>query len=483
MPLGSGYIAVGGGTYKIVDSGNGTTNWTNTFTLPADIIDGYGIATDGSGQIVVTGQSPDSSHNIVYSTDGGMSWTAVNHIFKGALHRGSGVLYTNKFRDLSGKVFVAYGSDNNSQGGPHNIAYGKTDSPNWSLVNFSGFTQSGYIQDIATDSSNIFVIVGTTQTASPYHLAYSTDYGDTWSAVSGLFTSIGNGVEYGTAIVQSSQDASSVFIATGDISGSDSIYYCYSHTLGTWTGLGNPFGIGGYGNCLATNGAGKWLIGGKSTATSNNLYYTSDFSSGYIGISSTTLPLSEIFGLYYNRDPDNTPYWYALGTPLTSGTSSIYYSNNQDASSWSAVTGITPDTARSIMYGEIDIPCVAKGTKISTPLGYIPVEDLHEGDVILINKGEYANIRKIFHRIVKVTPITAPYRVPGGDGYEDLTISPTHSIFVRGQMIEAQFLGHPHDYRYTGVIEYYNISVDGDENTVMYANGVPIETYRERNNI
>ena len=483
MPYASGYIAVGGQSVKIVDSGNGKSGWTQTYTLPADITEGYGIATDGSGQIVVTGSSPDSSNNIVYSNDGGNSWTAVNHIFKGNLHRGSGVIYTERFRDLSGKVFVAYGSDNNSQGGPHNIAYGKTDSPNWSLVNFSGFTQSGYIQDITSDSSNIFVIVGTTQTASPYHLAYSTDYGQSWSAVSGLFTSIGNSVQYGSAIVQSGQDASSVFITTGDISGSDSIYYSYKTSLSTWPGLGNPFGVGGYGNCIATDGLGRWLIGGKSTATSSHLYYTNNFSGTYTGITTTTLPLSEILGLFYNTDPDpNSPYWFALGTPVTPGNSSIYYSDISDASSWTAVTGTTPSTnARAMIYGEIEIFCVAKGTRISTPLGYIPIEDLHIGDPILINKGEYAIIRNIFHRTVKITPDTAPYRIPGGDGHEDLTISPTHSVFVRGQMIEAQFLGYPHDDRYTDVIEYYNISVDGDENTVMYANGLPIETYREHN--
>lgn len=482
MVFAPGFIVVGDSPINNAVSTYGIINWEQHIVLPNNtIINGYGVAADMSGNVVITGTSNNNNPNLIVSTNGGLTWSNViisgsSHIFK---TQGYGVLKAPSYNGLTGKVFIAYGHDDNSQGGPH-ICYGICANPNgWQVQNFSLGNQ-GYIRGMATDNSGTFMAVGSDGNSNVGHIRYSTNSGVSWTNInSGIFATIGKSVAHGKIVI--SGTPTSGFVLTGDGVTND-IYYCRaSDPAGTMTPLGNPFGSGGYGNSVSCDTGTNWLVAGKSATGTNHIYYSSN---GTSFIQVTGGPSVEVFAVYYNElysGQTGEPYWFAVGN--SGSTQSIYYSTLANASVWIPSTGTQPAISRSIASGIIEVACIAKGTKISTPLGYIPVEDLHEGDVILINKGEYANIRKIFHRTVKVTPTTAPYRIPGGDGHEDLTISPTHSVFVRGQMIEAQFLGYPHDDRYTDVIEYYNISVDGDENTVMYANGVPIETYRERNSI
>jgi hypothetical protein len=506
MVFAPGFIVVGDSPVNNAVSTYGIINWEQHISLLQNsIINGYGVAADTSGNVVVTGTANSNHPDVIVSTNGGLTWSATNlgHVFK---TQGYGILKASSYNGLTGRVFIAYGHDNSSGGGPH-LCYGTCDnSGGWIQQQVTFFGNQGYIKSMATDKSNTFVAVGYNGNGSnsigTTHIAYSINNGANWTEVaSSIFNGSGNGVAYGLV------DSSNCYIAVGtNTVGNPTVYACEYNDPTTWVQKGNPFDTNanitllsklsytpptltdtyevttsGYGNCVATDGISNWLIGGKSLSGTNNMYYTSDFISYTQVIGG---PSVEVFSVYYNElysGKTGEPYWFAVGN--SGSTQSIYYSFDPNASSWLLSSGTQPAISRSIASGIIEVACIAKGTKISTPLGYIPVEDLHEGDVILINKGEYANIRKIFHRTVKVTPTTAPYRIPGGEGHEDLTISPTHSVFVRGQMIEAQFLGHPHDDRYTDVIEYYNISVDSDENTVMYANGVPIETYREHNYI
>lgn len=449
----------------------------------------YGMACDNSGNVIVTGVSASGPTSFL-STNGGHTWTNIrdasgNNRFSAG--QGYSVFVCNRFRDLSGTVFIIVGDDSNNNPN-YSIWYGTPSSPIFKTYNFTLFNitnKRGYIRGIATNGTGLFVVVGLDQNGK--NIASSTDYGNTWTATtSSQFNSMGNAVAYG----RFDNTAVYGFVAVGDTKSTASTIYTSSDASGlTWTGRGNPFGTGSNDKAfaVASDPSGNWLVGGSRSGGSgaNSLSFSIDaitFSAPLAGG-----PTTHAYGVYKNpfyTSGGSTPYWLAVGND-GGGVPSIYYNLRQDASgaTWIAASGSYANPSRVVTIGYVDLVCFAKGTKISTPIGYIPVEDLHEGDVILINKGEYANIRKIFHRTVKVTPITAPYRIPGGEGHEDLTISPTHSVFVRGQMIEAQFLGYPHDDRYTDLIEYYNISVDGDENTVMYANGVPIETYRERNTI
>ena len=507
MVFAPGFIVVGDSPINNAVSTYGIINWEqHIFLLANSIINGYGVAADTSGNVVITGTANANHPDVIVSKDGGFSWSPTNlgHVFK---TQGYGVLKATSYNGSTGKIFIAYGHDNSSGGGPH-LCYGTcANASGWTTQQVLFFGNQGYIKSMATDGSSNFVSVGYNGHGSgsigTEHIAYSTNYGVVWNTVpSSIFTGSGNGIAYGKI------DSSNCYVAVGtNTTGNPTVYTCEYNDPTSWVAKGNPFNINtslvsvvarqsytdpttttifevttnGYGNSVATDGLGNWIVAGKSSSGIYHTYYTNNFTT-YTQI--TGGPSVEVFYVYHNElySVLGEPYWFAVGDNGTTTTNqSIYYSTSIIPTQWTASSGTQPTISRCIASGIIEVACIAKGTKISTPIGYIPIEDLHEGDIILINKGEYANIRKIFHRTVKITPTTAPYRIPGGDGHEDLTISPTHSVFVRGQMIEAQFLGHPHDDRYTDVIEYYNISVDGDENTVMYANGVPIETYRENN--
>ncbi len=500
MVFALGYIVAGNGTVTNAVSANGIV-WEQHHSVPSNTIqNGYGVGSDLSNNIVMTGLSASNQPNVIVSTDGGQTWSPTNlgNVFK---TQGYGILRVSRYNVSTGNIYVAYGHDNSSGGGPH-LCYGTPSTTGWQTQSVTFFGNQGYIKSMATDGHGTFVSVGyngnSSNSIGTNHVAYSTNYGTTWTNVTAsIFTGSGNGIAYGKI------DSSNCYVAVGtNTAGNPTVYACEYNDPTTWVAKGNPFSntgtiiarlsytdpltsnivevtTDGYGNCVATDGMGLWIVGGKSSTGVNNTYYTTDF------ITYTSIiggPSVEVFALYYNSNGNGStePYWYALGDSGGSS-SSIYYSLSSPPTNWIPSTGTQSTISRAISYGNIDIGCFAKGTKISTPIGYILVEDLHIGDAILINKGEYAIIKKIFHITVKVTSETAPYRIPGGEGHEDLTISPTHSVFVNGQMIEAQFLGYPHDDRYTDLIEYYNISVEGDENTVMYANGIPIETYREHN--
>jgi hypothetical protein len=138
--------------------------------------------------------------------------------------------------------------------------------------------------------------------------------------------------------------------------------------------------------------------------------------------------------------------------------------------------------------------CLLKGTKVATPSGDRPVQELQIGDEVLTLTGPktikwigYTKFTKEGGRAwqdsvmpVRVTRFAIDDHTP----HCDLYLSPRHSIYFNEALIPVMYLineaniaqGTPLD---ISAIEYYHIELDRHE--VIYAEGALVESYDGEN--
>src|ERR1700730_11445088 len=133
--------------------------------------------------------------------------------------------------------------------------------------------------------------------------------------------------------------------------------------------------------------------------------------------------------------------------------------------------------------------CFLIGTRISTPRGEVPVEELTIGDLVDTLNGSLPVKWIGRRRFKKVAPSSwhssvAPIRVARlalHDQYphRDLYLSPGHSLFVDGVLIPVKHLVNDRsvvraEMGDREVIEYFHIELETHE--VIFAEGAPCET-------
>ena len=137
------------------------------------------------------------------------------------------------------------------------------------------------------------------------------------------------------------------------------------------------------------------------------------------------------------------------------------------------------------------VPCFAKGTLIETTEGFVKVEDLHAGSLILTRDDGPQPIRWIGNRSVRATGDHQPIRLRKGQfgATQDLLLSPQHRILVEGYWSELLFgelevlvkakdllndLSVRPDTTLTRVTYYHMMF---DRHQIVCANGVECESY------
>jgi hypothetical protein len=136
----------------------------------------------------------------------------------------------------------------------------------------------------------------------------------------------------------------------------------------------------------------------------------------------------------------------------------------------------------------IQIVCYVRGTRIATVRGEVAIEDLTAGDLIVTASGEIQPVKWIGSRRLDLTahprPETvAPIRILRGAfadqmPHRDLLVSPDHAIFVDGKLICArQLINGTTILQETGwtAVDYYHVELD--EHAVLFAEGLPAESY------
>ena len=138
------------------------------------------------------------------------------------------------------------------------------------------------------------------------------------------------------------------------------------------------------------------------------------------------------------------------------------------------------------------VPCFAAGALIATPSGEIPVEDLRAGDLVITVSGEakpviWAGSRRVDIARHPRPDSVRPVRIEAGAFADnaptrDLVLSPDHSVFVDGVLIPAKYLVNG-----TSIVQldqasvtYHHIELAAHD--VVFANGLPAETYLETGN-
>lgn len=139
-----------------------------------------------------------------------------------------------------------------------------------------------------------------------------------------------------------------------------------------------------------------------------------------------------------------------------------------------------------------DLVCFAAGTRILTRSGAVSVENLREGDEVVLHRGGTAPIKWIGHRHIDAAkhpkPETVwPVLIEAGailDGvpHRDLLVSPNHAFLLDGHLVPAKTLINGTTIRQIErkKVTYYHIELP--EHAVLYAEGMPAESYLDSGN-
>jgi hypothetical protein len=132
--------------------------------------------------------------------------------------------------------------------------------------------------------------------------------------------------------------------------------------------------------------------------------------------------------------------------------------------------------------------CFLKGTRIGTPCGEMPVEQLKIGDEVSTLDGirkikwiGYNKFRSSTEAIEGVTPVKVTrFALDDSTPVRDLYLSPGHCLFVEGVLIPVEYLINEQSVSYDTRcdrewIEYYHIEFEGHE--VIFAEGATVESY------
>lgn len=137
-------------------------------------------------------------------------------------------------------------------------------------------------------------------------------------------------------------------------------------------------------------------------------------------------------------------------------------------------------------------PCFVRGTRIATSRGEVAVEDLAEGDLVLLARGGTAPVKWIGHRRVDIRLHPAPETMRpvriragalgGGLPHRDLRVSPDHALFLDGVLVPAGLLlddvGIVQDD--VAQVEYFHVELPAHD--VILAEGAAAESYLDTGN-
>lgn len=240
---------------------------------------------------------------------------------------------------------------------------------------------------------------------------------------------------------------------------------------------------------------------------------TNSGSGAYIinGASNPTLNLYRGTIYTFNITATGHPFWiqttnsgYNSGSAYNIG---VVGNGTQNGTLTFSVPNDAPNTLYYVcqfhesMNGTINItenpnPCYSKGTLILTTEGYVPVENIKEGDKV-ITKGKIINNSYLNQTNTKEEPViwVGKFKVKKLDStsrpicikkdalgenhpFVDLYVSPHHSLLLNEKMIEAINLINEKTIYQDNMcecIEYYHLECE--EHSAIYANGVLAETY------
>jgi hypothetical protein len=138
------------------------------------------------------------------------------------------------------------------------------------------------------------------------------------------------------------------------------------------------------------------------------------------------------------------------------------------------------------------VACFREGTRIATPCGEAPVEEITVGDLVCAQGTRLAPVKWIGHRHIDcrrhpkpdtVWPVHVRAEAFGRHmPKRDLWLSPDHAVFVDGVLIPIKHLvnGCTVTQEQRAEITYYHIELE--QHDVLMAEGLPVESYLDTGN-
>jgi len=189
----------------------------------------------------------------------------------------------------------------------------------------------------------------------------------------------------------------------------------------------------------------------------------------------------------------------ATGTTGTAGTVTLFDGTNTinlnltglSAANWFPDT--QSDGAGGTLFFVSNVACYARGTRILTETGEVPVEDLRIGDTVVTFSGmprpiRWIGTRAYEGRFIAGNRAVLPIRVAAGALSEgvparDLFVSPAHSLYFDDVLVPAEHLVNGvtiEQAQEVDRLEYFHIELDSHD--VIFADGAPAETYVDCDN-
>jgi hypothetical protein len=143
---------------------------------------------------------------------------------------------------------------------------------------------------------------------------------------------------------------------------------------------------------------------------------------------------------------------------------------------------LTDDGFGDTLLIQDNTPCYFRGTRILTPDGEVPVDQLKIGDKVVTMSGKAPPIRWIGRRAYDGRFITGnravlPIRIQAGAfcpgiPSRELWVSPGHAMYLAGVLIQAEYLVNGMTIVQADkveAVEYFHIELD--EHDIVYAEG------------
>ncbi len=170
-----------------------------------------------------------------------------------------------------------------------------------------------------------------------------------------------------------------------------------------------------------------------------------------------------------------------------------------------SITTATLDFAGNFSFSDFDVTtaggntdvalnevCFLAGTRVATPRGEVPVEQLAVGDTVTTLSGEARPITWIGTgrvlaprggRVASAAVIVRKGALADNVPHRDLRVTKGHSLFIDGVLIPVEFLINHHSILWdaqAGEVTIYHIELQTHD--VLIADGAPAESYRDDGN-
>ncbi|GAB0117574.1 Hint domain-containing protein [Acidisoma sp. 7E03] len=135
----------------------------------------------------------------------------------------------------------------------------------------------------------------------------------------------------------------------------------------------------------------------------------------------------------------------------------------------------------------ISVACFARGTRLATAAGLVPVEELAPGDRLRTASGELLPVVWVGQQIIDVAAhpepdAVQPVVIEAGAfaphvPERDLVLSPDHAILAQGVLIPVKHLVNDTTVRRAAIAEVTYHHVELSRHAVIFAEGLPAESY------